>query len=380
MQNPFQYGKVVSDAYFTDREEEFASIVAEVKNRHNLVMYSPRRYGKTSLLLKIAQEMKARGWNVIYLDFYRVTSLHAFIEIYAREVFYQSDNKWKSGLKKIASLVKGIHPVVSIDSLGNPAFSISFDPVADLPQTLESVLNLTEVLNSKQKWLVIFDEFQEITKLNGMGFDNHLRSVIQHHQKSSYIFSGSRYHMLMELFNQPKKAFYRFGKMMHLDKIPVELMKAFLIERFASTGIKLGEDIAQAIIDRADNIPNYVQFIAAETWQLVWLNKSSLSLELVDQAVQTVLDNQKDYFMQIWDTLSIQQKKTLVALSKDNSNPYSLDYQKLHNLGATSTIQGAIKRLIADEIIVFDTDVYLFSDPLFKLFIQLRIVALRRFT
>lgn len=373
MQNPFQYGKVVGDPYFTDRESELAELLAEVENRHNLVLYSPRRYGKTSLLVKLATVIKQKGVAVIFIDFMQVTSRETFIRLYTREVFRNTAGSPKTILKKIASLVSGLRPAMEVDAMGNTSLSVHLDSAPLKTQILEEVLNLGEKLDPKRQWLVIFDEFQEILKLNGDGFTDTLRSVIQHHQRSSYIFCGSRYHLLLDLFNRPQKAFYRFGKITPLAKIASEKMQAYLEDRFCTTGQKLSPELAQKIITMADNIPNYVQFIAAELWQLAQLNNAVPSDDLLSQALETVLNNQGDYYLQVWSSLSVQQKKLVSALAIDSDNPFSQDFHDRHRLGAISSSQRAMQKLISEQIITKEKGSIIFGDPLFKLFITSRI-------
>jgi len=373
MENPFQYGKVVSDPYFTDREEELKSLVQDVAAKHNVVLYSPRRFGKTSLLLKLANSMKDKGYNVLYLDFFRITSRAGFIELYAREIFKQSGKRWKPMLKKFASLVKGIRPVVSLDAMGVPSFSVSFETVEITQQTMESVLNLTENITPGKQWLVIFDEFQEITKLNGDGFENIMRAVIQHHQRSNYIFSGSSYHLLLEIFSRPGRAMYQFGKIMKLGKIPHEMMEEFIINRFAQTDVQISLELAREMVTRAGNIPNYVQYLAAELWQLALQSKHKPDINMLDKAVGGMLINLSDYFQQIMDSLSIHQKKVLVALSKDNVKVFSQEYHRTHHLGAISTTQRAVQKLVAEQLISPSDTGYEFGDPLFLLYLRSRI-------
>ncbi len=372
MQNPFQYGKVVGDPYFTDRESELAELISEVKNRHNLVLYSPRRYGKTSLLVKLGSEIEKMGMGVILVDFMQVTSRESFIRLYTRELFRRTAGRPKTILKKLASLVSGLRPALEVDALGNTSLSVHLDSAPLKSQTLEEVLNLSEKLDPKRRWLVIFDEFQEILKLNGDAFTDTLRSVIQHHQQTSYIFCGSRYHLLLELFNKPQKAFYRFGKIIPLGKIPPEKMSEYIVERFGSTGLRLSQGLAEKILMLANNIPNYVQFIAAELWQLSQLTGSEPNDALLTQALEALLNNQSDYFLQVWTSLSIQQKKLLSALSIDQGNPFSQDFHTKHKLGAISSSQRAMQKLISEQIISKENGSITFSDPLLKLFISSR--------
>lgn len=373
MQNPFQYGKVVGYPYFADRETELRDLCGDVQGRNNVVLYSPRRFGKTSLLFKLSGVMMEQGYKVLYLDFFRVTSRQAFMDLYSREVLIQSGKRWKSTLKKVGTLVKGIRPLITLDPVGNPGFSFTFEPMPPSQQTLEGVLNLTEKLDPEQKWLVIFDEFQEIGKLNGDGFENVLRSVIQHHTQTSYIFSGSRYHMLLDIFSQPGRPFYQFCKVMQLDKIAAESMAEYISGRFRETGLEISRELADGIIARSDNIPNYVQYIASEVWQLSVQSGKKPDDAMLQKAMENMMANLNDFFLQIWDGLSLQQKKLLIAISIENSNIFSRDYHARHRLGAVSSTQRAAQNLILLQLLSKHDSCYEFCDPLFKRFVGTRI-------
>jgi len=375
MKCPFQYGKVVSAPFFVDREDEFASIMDHVESLHNLILYSPRRYGKTSLLKKVENEILKKNYQVIYIDFFKVTSMQSFLDLFLKEILKMNKKNWNTFLKKLSTLIKGVKPSVSFDMMGNPTFSIAYENSEIIPQTFESVINLTETFKPGQKWLVIFDEFQEIKKLNGDSFEEKLRSVIQLHTNTSYIMSGSRYHMLLDLFNKPGKAFYQFGKLFKLNKINRDFMINYIIDRFKSTGLNITCELASQIIDQTDNIPNYVQYLAAEVWFLSYKSNHDIDSETIQNALLNLLDNQSDYFYQIWDNLSNHQKKTLIAVSLDPSNLYSSDYQSKFNLGAVSSIQRSIEKLLKDEILIKENLSFFFNDPIFKQFIKLRITA-----
>ena len=55
--NPFQFGALALDEAFTDREAEIAELRADVRNGQDVVVFAPRRYGKSSLVWRAAQEL-----------------------------------------------------------------------------------------------------------------------------------------------------------------------------------------------------------------------------------------------------------------------------------------------------------------------------------
>jgi AAA+ ATPase superfamily predicted ATPase len=67
--NPFSYGTIVRGDYFYDRKEECDRIVTTLTNGNNLVLFAPRRYGKTSLVFRAIEELEKQGVTCIYFDF-----------------------------------------------------------------------------------------------------------------------------------------------------------------------------------------------------------------------------------------------------------------------------------------------------------------------
>ena len=60
MTNPFRFGALALDDAFTDREAEVAELLADILNGQDVVVFAPRRYGKSSLVWRVAQRARAR--------------------------------------------------------------------------------------------------------------------------------------------------------------------------------------------------------------------------------------------------------------------------------------------------------------------------------
>ena len=65
VKNPFYYGGVAEETYFCNRVTEINSIKKDINNGLNILIYAPRRFGKTSLIIKALKELKNR---YIYMD------------------------------------------------------------------------------------------------------------------------------------------------------------------------------------------------------------------------------------------------------------------------------------------------------------------------
>jgi hypothetical protein len=78
VRNPFHYGTPVTGEQFAGREAELRAVTSRMTNGINLVLLSPRRYGKTSLLLRATGEIESAGGAVVAVNVLRCRDLPVF--------------------------------------------------------------------------------------------------------------------------------------------------------------------------------------------------------------------------------------------------------------------------------------------------------------
>ena len=71
MTNPFVFGALALDESFADRERELAELTADILNGQDVVVFAPRGFGKSSLVLRSAQEAIRERVLVAYCDLSR---------------------------------------------------------------------------------------------------------------------------------------------------------------------------------------------------------------------------------------------------------------------------------------------------------------------
>ena len=106
--NPFSYGSIVRGPYFYDRVPECKRIVSTLSGGNNLVLFAPRRYGKTSLVFRAIEELEKMDYICIYFDFMPVYSRESFIEAYSKAILAKQSNLQRA-VKSMAILGKR-HP------------------------------------------------------------------------------------------------------------------------------------------------------------------------------------------------------------------------------------------------------------------------------
>lgn len=343
MENPFKFGGLVTGDDFADREAEIAQIFRELRGGTNVVMFSTRRMGKSSLIAEVMRRHKA-DFQWVYVDFYGVTSKSRMVELYmsalAKSV-YGVTRKLADGLRE---LIRGSRFRLVFSESGEPAIELSRGEFS-VPE-IQEIMDIPEAIAKKRgkRVVVVFDEFQEVGPLDGVALLKAMRSRIQTHQHVSYIFAGSKKHLLMNIFEEREGAFYKSAVPMELGTIPKPDFEKFLVKRFAQTGGRIDRDIASGILDASGGNTYYVQQIAHELFDIS--NKPRYPEDL-ERAVTTALAHQSPVFQLLWDSVkSSSQRRYLLAVAQKGSESKSALVEQ-YGLKSLSHVQRAISQLDA---------------------------------
>jgi len=349
--NPFKFGTVVDGSYFTDRSNELVEIEQVLNSKNHLILISPRRFGKTSLILKAVNNINRK---YIYLDLQVTNSIEEFASAYLKKIYKLFP------VEKIKAYIKHfrITPQITVNPVSNE-FDVSFNFTGSSFPVLEDTLNLLEQLSAKNdRTIVILDEFQEIKQLE-KGFDKKLRALIQHHENINYVFLGSQESLMKYIFESKKSAFYHFGQVMQLQKIKDENFQEFLMNGLNSV-TNNAKTLSQQILEFTQGHPYYTQQLAYLVWNLLYMEKPAD--EVVNIAVsENILSHDYD-FERLWNTLNLTDRKTLIHILQNSNAPFS---HKNLNIPA-STLMSSIKRLLINGFVIKRTKGYELDDPFFK--------------
>lgn len=305
--NPFKFGSIVDVPHFTNRKEELHKVKSILDSDVHLIIMSPRRYGKTSLIKKAINEI---GRPNIHVDLQVITSEVDLAEQLLKKVHVLYP------FEKIKKFIKTFRviPIVSINPVSEE-INVSFDTLQKDKTALEDVLDLLNTISVKNRRLiVIFDEFQAIRKMSKDG-EKILRSIMQHHNDISYVFLGSHESLMRDIFENRKASFYHFGYIFHLSKIPHEDFLKFLTDGFANMD-KHPETISKIILDITKSHPYYTQQLAFEVWETI--KKGEVIEAPVDEAFNEVIKYHDIDFERIWNTLKNMDMKVLTGLAVSN--------------------------------------------------------------
>jgi len=276
-------------SFFNRKKEldELRTIFLSIKDgvRQDVALVSPRRFGKTSLLLRLKEELERKDIVVIYFDCSKIFpfSIENFLEVYIKETLSAFCKKkgWKILPTRIAEAAAGspeavadlVTSLVSVIGVEFGDFmklwlqvkkrekepTILFENAFDLPERLSKSTGL--------KALVILDEFQ-LLKEFGKDFFWALRARMQQHRNTGYAIAGSSIGLMNEIVSSRGSPFYNMFLVRTLMPFEDKDAADFLEQRFKSASFSLDKDGFITIMEKSRNIPFYLQWLGLNSYLL----------------------------------------------------------------------------------------------------------------
>jgi hypothetical protein len=376
--NPFRYGALALDDAFTDREDEIAELRADIRNGQDVVVFAPRRYGKSSLIWRVAQDLVRRRVLVASIDLMTTPTVGKLAEKLARAIHEDIASRREKALDRLRVFAGlRIKPTVNVDP-DSGRLSFGFDAgyrPEDLRATLEHLLELPGILGAERgrQVALIFDEFQEIVDIDP-ALPRLMRAVFQEQPEVAHVYLGSKRHMMRRLFSDENEPFWRSAKPIELGVIAPAAFGGYIAERFAATGRTIGPDLVAAVLATTGGHPYATQELCYFLWQLTPAGKAA-SPEHLDDALAGVLRSENAHFTTVWDHASAQQRLLLQALAAEPGRALTTDYRRRNELPSTSTVQSAVTALERQELVVNRRGEVRIAEPFLAEWIRLRAQA-----
>ena len=373
MKNPFKYGKVAENECFIDRNEDRKMLKNLLYSGNNVILMSPRRWGKSSLVKQSMKELLEEYYDVkvCFFDAFSIHSSQEFYQIFSKEVIKSAAStrkQWTSAAKKY---LKSVAPVISLGADPQSEFSLSFDFRDEILEGRE-VLNLPETIarDKNVHLIVCIDEFQSLSRLSDYGrLEDLMRSVWQHQQNVSYCLYGSQRHFMSDIFNDPKKPFYRFGQMIPLKKIPETEWIPFIESSFARTKKQIPNELAVLIPRIVKNHSWYVQQFAGSVWNYTE-SGGKVSEKTFLNALEWMIDTNEPNFQNIYNVLNGTQVGLLKAICNGETKLTSSEVMQKYALGTSANVLKNKAILMREDYIDIVDSQYEFVDPVFEIWFR----------
>lgn len=365
--NPFLVSNYISPDFFCDRVNEAEKIADAISNGRHLTMFSPRRIGKTGLIKHVFYLGKQRKYFIpVYSDILATSSLREFTEIFGRSVLSVLAFN-EPALKKILKRLASLRPRAGIDPIsGEPYISLTVSTDQEAIDSLHTVFRYIQ--EQKQHFAIAIDEFQQIASYPEKNVEAILRTYIQETTNLSMIFSGSRKHILSGIFSSPDRPFYSSTQMMEIGKIPSEIYKSFIKEKFENNGIKTDSTAIDLILELTSTHTFYVQYLCNRLFS----NESRITNDSVQKMLLRIINENESVYANYISLLTQLQFRILRSIAKNRGvqNPTSSDFLSTYELGAASSVSVAIKSLMDKEFIDLEGGKFSLNDLFFDLWLR----------
>jgi hypothetical protein len=370
MKRPFIYGELAEDENFIDRIEDRKQLKTFLGNGVNVTLISPRRWGKSSLVKATMKEMQAENSNMVvcFIDAFRLNSEKDFYNAFASAVVNSAASTFDKGLEYIKRYLQNFSASFKIKG---SFVEVEVDlKQKESPKSVEDLLNLPQVIAEQKGVHIIMciDEFQRLADFpEWPNMEGMLRSVWQHQQDVTYCLYGSKRHMLMDIFTNSNKPFYRFGQTLYLKKIATEYWVEYIVNTFKQTGKEISKEWATRICESMENHSWYVQQMSFFVWADT---ETSVTEEIFYRQLQSVIDTNMPVFESETDKLALSQIAMLRAIVAGEQRLNSNEVVRRFNLGGPQTITRNKGVLINLDILEKQGGKLVFVDPLYKLWFK----------
>lgn len=370
--NPFILGHRINRPYFCDRVSEQEQLTKAVINGRNVVLLSPRRMGKTSLInisLDESEEIND-NYQTFFIDILQTNSLSEFTYILGKAVFDALAEKGHKSLKGFLAALKSIKGSFGFDAMtGLPTFNIQLGDIQHPEYTLEEIFNYLE--QSEKPVILVIDEFQQITKYPEKNTEAILRQHMQQMSNATFIFAGSEFSILQEMFISSKRPFYNSSEMMHLGPISEDVYMEFAKSLFEERHRSIEEEPISWAYRLFDGNTFYLQRTMNGAFADTPENMRC-EHETVVRSVRAMLASNEVIYREILSKVTVSQKSTLIAIAQERTvaNPMSGVFIKKYSLPSASSVQSALQKLVKNGIVTKNLEGYSFTDPLLRIFIN----------
>jgi uncharacterized protein len=360
--NPFHYGTPAEGVHFTGRETELAALLSRVRTGVNVVLVSPRRYGKTSLLLRAEQELQTVHAAVIHTNLLRSRDLTAFASQLTTQAYRVPGGRWHRARQAVPDFLRRLRakPVVTFDG-DHPKFGFDTSLSArDADDLIADVYDLLGELATRRPAALVLDEFQDVIEL-GEHLPGLLKALADAHPKVSLVLAGSRKHLMEQLVSVPSAALYNMAEAITLGPLPEYVMAAHLRTRAAAGRKPMSEAVAHLVVKLAGPAPNDIQRLAYETFDSAG---KTIDEKAVHVGLAAAVAHDAPTYAERYETLSPGQRRVLSALAEEpTKQPGSAAFLARTGMANPSSVKKALDVLRAAELVANRDKVVVVADP-----------------
>ena len=369
--NPFITRGYIPAECFCDRTSETQRLAKSLMNGNDVVLFSPRRMGKTGLIGHVfdREDIKS-SYYTFFVDILHTTSLREFTFFLGKEVFRALQPAGRKVIDKLVATLKSLQGKITYDSVtGQPAFGISIGDIQRPEFTLEEIFTYLD--NAGKPCLVAIDEFQQINEYEDNNVEALLRGHIQKMKNCHFVFAGSKRSIMSAMFQSPARPFYKSADPLELKAIDRDIYSDFVEKKFDEYGKNVSKATVEHVYDLFEGYTYYMQRTFNEAFASIDSGEEC-SLDVVRTSIDNILLMNEVQFAEQMSSLTENQKRVLAAIAKEahvrkvNTSAFIGCYQ----LSTASVVNAAIRKLLKEDIITVDLKEYSIPDKFLWLWVN----------
>ena len=335
------------------------------------MVISPRRMGKTGLIKFCYQKPEIdHEYYTFFIDLLHTSNLREFTYSFGKKIYESIVPGSKKMRQHFFTALKSLSGQFGFDPLVNaPTFSIELADIRQPTITLDEIFHYLE--GADKPCLVTFDEFQQIAKYPEKNIEALLRTYIQESCNCNFIFAGSEYHIMQEMFLSAAHPFYNSTDIMELKAINEEIYTEFVIKLFNERKRKISSDGIHMIYCLFRGNTYAMQKTFNEAFALTEEGEEC-DKEILTEAVENVIESKEPLFTDILTNVPEKQRMLLFAIAQEREvrQITSQQFINSHGLVSSSANQHAAKKLLESNIVTKLHGAYYISEPFLELWIN----------
>lgn len=368
MENPFIVTGKIKPEYFCDRVEESERLTRCIlSGGENMVIISPRRLGKTGLILHCFDKPEVQEHvTTLFIDILRTSSLQEFTYVLGRAVFKTLGTRSQQMMKNIIDTLRSLRGSFGYDPvMGTPTFDIKLGDITNPTYTLEEIFACLE--QSSEHIVVAIDEFQQIVNYPEKNIEALLRTHIQQSANANFIFAGSERHIMGEMFLEHARPFYQSATMMSLSPISLDKYEEFVIKHFSANQLTVATDAISHAYHLLQGNTYYMQKTFREAFAMA-LGGKTCDKQMIEDIISSIMQDNSHKYSESLAQLTLPQKELLMAIATEGRarRITSSQFVKRHRLKSASSVQAAIRKLMEYGIVTMQENEYYIEDQLLQ--------------
>lgn len=369
MKKLFKFDVIVDENDLCDRESEMKRMLSLIKRRGRIVVYSPRRMGKTSLISVCSKKAKKVNPKLFYLyvDLNEVASIAEAATRFRSH--YEIALKDQFPVQRVKTYINELVSRMKINLPGGMEVSLNKYTSTKPHEYLLHLFGQLREMSEKDGILVVLDEFQGIAELGDV--QALLRRELQGLTHAAVVLMGSNQRLLYKMFNDKNCPFFGFGEDMELKPIPLEDYLPYMNERFGESNLAISSDIAEYMMEKMNYIPNYINELGS--WIVDTMSGLHLTRGHIDEAMMAAARSKTGRYESALFGYTANQKKFITAIAKLGRVKAYTGREMCEVTGLSPTELSRVNDSMEDApLFSWDTQNRLFIiDPFFRIFLEL---------